>query len=137
MEPETLKDMYRRWLLEVWGEGRYEVADERLHAELVDHNRYEGQPDGRAGDAWAAQIVRRAFPDLRFRQQQSRSRYLPVCPLLAPVRLSDRATRESEADRPETPAGRGFRTLSGVHLQELLSADGWTAESRPLRAPGR
>ncbi len=66
MDPETLKDMYRRWLLEVWGEGRYEVANELLHIDLVDHNRYEGQPDGRAGDVWAAQMVRRAFPDLQF-----------------------------------------------------------------------
>ncbi len=66
MDPETLKDMYRRWLLEVWGAGRYEVADELLHVDLVDRNRYEGQPDGRAGDVWAAQMVRRAFPDLQF-----------------------------------------------------------------------
>ena len=29
-------------------------------------NRYEGQPEGRAGDVWAAQMVRRAFPDLLF-----------------------------------------------------------------------
>jgi predicted ester cyclase len=66
MDPETLKDMYHQWLLEVWGEGRYELADELLHPDLVDHNRYEGQPRGRAGDVWAAQMVRRAFPDLRF-----------------------------------------------------------------------
>jgi len=66
MDPETLKGIYRRWLLEVWGEGRHDVADELLHVDLVDHHRYEGQPDGRAGDMWAAQMVRRAFPDLRF-----------------------------------------------------------------------
>ena len=66
MDSETLKGMYRRWLLEVWGAGRYELADQLLHVDLVDHNRYEGQPDGRAGDVWAAQMVRRAFPDLRF-----------------------------------------------------------------------
>ena len=45
---------------------RSELADELLQADLVDHNRYEGQPDGRAGDVWAVQMVRRAFPDLRF-----------------------------------------------------------------------
>jgi predicted ester cyclase len=65
MDPETLKDKYRRWLLEVWGAGRYEVADELLHVDLVDHKRYDGQPDGRAGDVWAAEMVRR-IPDLRF-----------------------------------------------------------------------
>jgi predicted ester cyclase len=66
MDAERLKAMYRRWLLEVWGAGRYEVEDELIHVDLVDHNRYEGQPDGRAGDVWAAQMVRRAFPDLQF-----------------------------------------------------------------------
>jgi predicted ester cyclase len=66
MDAEGLKAMYRRWLLEVWGAGRYEVADELLAADLVDHNRIEGQPAGRAGDVWAAEMVRRAFPDLRF-----------------------------------------------------------------------
>jgi len=66
MEAEGLKEMYRRWLLEVWGAGHYEVDDELIHFDLVDHNRYEGQPDGRAGDVWAAQMVRRAFPDLHF-----------------------------------------------------------------------
>jgi predicted ester cyclase len=66
MDTETLKGMYRRWLLEVWGAGRYEVADELLGVDLVDHNRSDGQPPGRAGDVWAAKMVRRAFPDLRF-----------------------------------------------------------------------
>jgi predicted ester cyclase len=66
MAGDALKAAYRRWLLEVWGAGRYEVADELLHVDLVDHNRLDGQADGRAGDVWAAGIVRRAFPDLRF-----------------------------------------------------------------------
>jgi hypothetical protein len=66
VDGEDLTTMYRRWLSEVWGAGRYEVADELLHADLVDHNAYEGQPPGRAGDTWAAQMVRRAFPDLVF-----------------------------------------------------------------------
>ena len=66
MDGDALKASYRRWLLELWGAGRYEVADELLHVDLVDHNRLEGQPDGRAVDVWAAEMVQRAFPDLRF-----------------------------------------------------------------------
>jgi predicted ester cyclase len=66
MDAEDLKAMYRRWLLEVWGAGHYEVADELLHVDLLDHNRSDGQPEGRAGDLWAAAMVRRAFPDLSF-----------------------------------------------------------------------
>jgi len=58
MDGEVLKAMYSRWLLEVWGAGRYEVADELLHVDLIDHNRLEGQPDGRAGDVWAARAAR-------------------------------------------------------------------------------
>jgi predicted ester cyclase len=66
MDAETLKEMYLRWLLEVWGAGRYDLDDELLAENLVDHNAYEGQPAGRAGDVWAAQMIRRAFPDMRF-----------------------------------------------------------------------
>lgn len=57
MHAADLKAMYRRWLLEVWGAGRYQVVDERLHVDLVDRNRYEG----RAGDVGAAQMVRRQW----------------------------------------------------------------------------
>jgi predicted ester cyclase len=66
MDPAVLKEMYRRWLLEVWGEGRYELDDELLAEDLVDHNRVEGQPSGRAGDQWAARMIRTAFPDAAF-----------------------------------------------------------------------
>jgi len=50
MNPETPKEMHRRCPLEVWGEGRYEIADELLPVDLVDHNRYDGRPDRRAAD---------------------------------------------------------------------------------------
>jgi hypothetical protein len=42
MDAERLKAMYRRWLLEVWGAGRYEVDDELIHVDLVDHNPMRG-----------------------------------------------------------------------------------------------
>jgi predicted ester cyclase len=66
MDAEQLTSMYRRWLTEVWGEGRFEVAEELLAEDLVDHNRMPGQPEGRAGDVWAARLIRKAFPDLHF-----------------------------------------------------------------------
>ena len=59
-------ELYRRWLTEVWGEGRYEVLAELFADDVVDHNALPGQPPGRAGDEWAARAVRKAFPDLRF-----------------------------------------------------------------------
>jgi hypothetical protein len=49
VDADSLKAMYRRWLLEVWGAGRYAIAVELLHVDLVDHNRYNGQPDGPRG----------------------------------------------------------------------------------------
>ena len=58
--------MYRRWLLEVWDQGHYSVADELIAEDLVDHNRVPGQPAGRAGDVWMAKMIRTAFPDAAF-----------------------------------------------------------------------
>jgi predicted ester cyclase len=62
----ALVDMYKRWLYEVWGNGDYAVANQLLAEDLIDHNTVPGQPAGRAGDLWAAQNVRTAFPDLVF-----------------------------------------------------------------------
>jgi predicted ester cyclase len=66
MDTAQLESMYQRWLSEVWGQGRTEVADELIADDLIDHNPYPGQPPGRAGHDWAAAMVRKAFPDLRF-----------------------------------------------------------------------
>jgi steroid delta-isomerase-like uncharacterized protein len=58
--------MYRRWLDEVWGQGRADVAAELIADDLIDHNPMPGQPAGRAGHDWAAAMIRKAFPDLKF-----------------------------------------------------------------------
>jgi predicted ester cyclase len=62
----TLVDIYTRWLFEIWGGGDYALADEIIAQDLIDHNAAPGQPAGRAGDVWAANAVRTAFPDLVF-----------------------------------------------------------------------
>jgi len=66
MDSPDLESLYRRWLAEVWGHGRLDVAGELMAADLVDHNPYPGQPPGLEGHNWAVAMVRRAFPDLRF-----------------------------------------------------------------------
>ena len=66
MDPDGLKAMYRRWLLEEWGKGKHAVAEELIAEDLVDHNRLPGQPAGRAGEVWMAKMIRRAFPDAGF-----------------------------------------------------------------------
>ncbi len=50
----------------VWGRGDEALAERLLAEDMVDHNRAPGQPAGRAGDVWAANQVRTAFPDLAF-----------------------------------------------------------------------
>jgi predicted ester cyclase len=50
----------------VWGRGDEALAERLLAEDLIDHNRAPGQPAGRAGDLWAANQVRTAFPDLVF-----------------------------------------------------------------------
>ncbi len=42
------------------------MADDVFAEDVQDHNAYPGQPAGRAGQIWAAQLVRNAFPDLVF-----------------------------------------------------------------------
>jgi predicted ester cyclase len=66
MAASELELMYRRWLSEVWGQGRTEIGREMMADDLIDHNPYPGQPPGRDGHDWAVAMVRRAFPDLRF-----------------------------------------------------------------------
>jgi predicted ester cyclase len=66
MDAEALKGMYRRWLLELWGEGDPAVATELVAEDLLDHNTLPGQPSGRAGEVWAVTMIRKAFPDARF-----------------------------------------------------------------------
>jgi predicted ester cyclase len=66
MSASELESMYRRWLSEVWGAGSTGVARELIAGDLIDHNPLPGQPGGLAGQIWAVEMIRRAFPDLRF-----------------------------------------------------------------------
>ena len=66
MDAPELESLYRRWLSEVWEQGRTDVASELMADDLIDHNPYPGQPPGLDGHNWAVAMVRRAFPDLRF-----------------------------------------------------------------------
>jgi predicted ester cyclase len=66
MSAPELESLYRRWLAEVWEQGRTDVASELMTDDVIDHNPYPGQPPGLEGHNWAVAMVRRAFPDLRF-----------------------------------------------------------------------
>jgi len=58
--------LYRRWLFEIWNDAHYEAAEELIAEDHVDHTPMDGQPLGRAGEIWAAQAIRAAFPDMHF-----------------------------------------------------------------------
>ncbi len=58
--------LYRRWLEEIWDQGHYEVADQIIAEDLIDHTPMKDAPPGRAGDIWAAKTIRTAFPDMHF-----------------------------------------------------------------------
>jgi hypothetical protein len=58
MDARELEAMYRRWLAEVWGQGRIDVARELVAEDLIDHNPYPGQAPGLDGHNWAVDMVR-------------------------------------------------------------------------------
>ena len=66
MTTSELESIYGRWLTEVWGDGRTDLSNELFADDVIDHNPYPGQPPGVEGQKWAVEMVRRAFPDLRF-----------------------------------------------------------------------
>ena len=54
MDTPKLESLYRRWLTEVWGQGRTDAARELMAKDLIDHNPYPGQPPGLEGHDWGA-----------------------------------------------------------------------------------
>jgi steroid delta-isomerase-like uncharacterized protein len=60
------KDLYRRWISEVWSNGSVELIDE-LHADdFVDHSGLMGVTPDNAGMKQFIQGLHQGFPDLSF-----------------------------------------------------------------------
>jgi hypothetical protein len=94
-----LVDLYRRWLFEVWDAGRYAVAD-GCSRRTSSTTTVAGQPAGRAGDVWAADMVRTAFPDAAFTldvafEAATSSRAAGRCPGRTPARWRARPPRRA------------------------------------------
>jgi len=51
-------------LIEAFGQGRAEVIDELVAADIVDHGRFEGMPEGREGVKVLLSVIHSAFSDL-------------------------------------------------------------------------
>ena len=63
---EDIKAIGRRIPVEVFGQGRYEVVDEIVAPDSVDHGTPPpGMPSGREGLKAIARAMRAAFPDLK------------------------------------------------------------------------
>jgi steroid delta-isomerase-like uncharacterized protein len=60
-----------RAIIDAISTGRFEVLNDLVAEELVDHNPVPGQPPGRAGFVYWAEIARQAFPDLSGRVEDT------------------------------------------------------------------
>ena len=65
MSLESNKKTVNRMPLEAFNEGRLEVVDEVMSADMVDHSSQPGLPPGREGIKALVTAIRSAFPDLK------------------------------------------------------------------------
>src|SRR4051812_12913452 len=66
MSADENKALARRFTEEVFNHGNFDLVDELLAPDSVDHNPMPGQPEGSEGVRWIARAMRAAFPDLHF-----------------------------------------------------------------------
>jgi steroid delta-isomerase-like uncharacterized protein len=64
------KAVVRRFVDEVVNEGRFDVLDDVVHPEFVDHSPDPGQAPGREGLRQALVALRQAFPDFHSSHEQ-------------------------------------------------------------------
>ena len=70
MALERNKAVVRRFVDEVVNDGKFEVLNEVIHPEFVDHSPDPGQTPGRDGLRQALVALRTAFPDFRSSHEQ-------------------------------------------------------------------
>jgi steroid delta-isomerase-like uncharacterized protein len=61
---EGLEKM-QRFYDELLGEGNFDVIDEIVTDDVVDHEAMPGQPEGKEGVRWFAELMRGAFSDFK------------------------------------------------------------------------
>src|SRR5690348_12229104 len=64
-DPAANKALMRRFYEEFWCRGNEAAVDELVAADMVDHQRPEGWPSGRAGYKQLVRAWREGFPDMR------------------------------------------------------------------------
>ncbi|MFZ2097432.1 MAG: ester cyclase [Anaerolineales bacterium] len=58
--------LVKRLFEEVWNKGNYSLVNDLLAPDFVDHNHLPGAPDGREGFWGGVNMIRTAFPDIKF-----------------------------------------------------------------------
>jgi steroid delta-isomerase-like uncharacterized protein len=61
------KELWQRYINEVWNQGHMEMIDELIHEDFIDHTPTGDQEHGRNGIKWFVNMIRTAFPDVQGR----------------------------------------------------------------------
>lgn len=70
MSPEENKSLARRYIEEVWGRGNYDLEQEILAPDFVNHNPIPGFPPNRTGHHQELEMFQKACPDMRIKVDQ-------------------------------------------------------------------
>lgn len=124
---EDRKTLAARMPLEVFGQGKFEVVDEVLAPDFIDHNPPQpGMPTGREGVKAFAAAARKAFPDLK-----NTINHTVEEGDLVVLHISSSATMKGEfAGMP--PSGKQA-TWDAVHIERFRDdkiVEHWTVQDR-------
>jgi steroid delta-isomerase-like uncharacterized protein len=118
---EQNKQLYRRFLQEVFNEGRMETADELLSPSYVFHDAPPGAPnEGSQAVKQAASMFRAAFPDLKISVDELVAEGDKVC-----ARATTRGTHRGTIF--EVPATGKTVTITGLTMVRI--SDGQITDS--------
>lgn len=121
MSAEENKAVSRRWFEEVFGEGKLELADELMAADVTIHEpATPALPDGIEGARQLVSTYRSAFPDLHFTVEDVLAEGDKVV-----VRWTGRGTHNG--DLPGIPATGRNSTVTGISIDRF--ENGKVAES--------
>lgn len=124
---EENKSLAARMPLEVFGQGKFDVVDEVLAPDFIDHNTpIPGLPPGRDGVKAFAAVIRKAFPDLH----NTINRVVAEDDLVV-LHVTSSATMQGEfAGMP--PSGKQA-TWEAVHIERVRDGrivEHWTVQDQ-------
>jgi steroid delta-isomerase-like uncharacterized protein len=116
MSTEQNKAISRRFLVEVFGQGKLAVADEIVAPDHVDHgpSTLPGMPTGPEGSKMVVTIYRNAFPDIHFTIDEQIAEGDKVV-----TRWTGRGTHKGEL--AGIPATGKSATVTGVGVDRIVN----------------